>query len=193
MLIAGALALSGCGGASDAEQAAHDPVQEAAGNPNQAANAAGDPTGNRSGNDAAGGGRDAAGKTDPCALASEEDVARALGKPVLRVENASVGSARVCSWVLNEDGFGVSVSVKSEDGRPAYEQNEQSLRSSKHTQKVEQVPGLGDAAFERYSNFGPTLWMLKGDLVLEIQYMTALSSDRAAKQRAMAKLIASNL
>ncbi|MBB1254405.1 DUF3558 family protein [Streptomyces alkaliterrae] len=185
------LALTGCGSDSDSPDGAKE------NGANASAGATPEPGDQESGQgegagDAAGdGGGTAAIRTDPCELASKKDVEGVLGTPVLKVEKASVGSSPVCSWAVDEGGFGISVSVKSENGRTDFEQQEQTARDSTNTQKVEKVTGVGDAAFERHSGYGPTLWMLRGDLVLEIQYQTSLAADRGEMQRKMGRLIAS--
>ncbi|MBB1245380.1 DUF3558 family protein [Streptomyces durbertensis] len=189
-LIVGALALTGCGGDSDSPDDAKENGANASAGATPPPGDQESGQGEDAGEDAGDGGTTAI-RTDPCELASKKDVEGVLGAPVLKVEKASVGSSPVCSWAVDEGGFGISVSVKSENGRTDFEQQEQTTRDSTNTQKVEKVTGVGDAAFERHSAYGPTLWMLKGDLVLEIQYQTSLAADRGEMQRKMGRLIAS--
>ena len=101
--------------------------------------------------------------TDACALLTDEEFQQATGYAV-HDKKSFPGEAPGCDWGLAGDPPGVhrlSVIIRYKDGRQRFDFVTQSFPS---------IPNLGDAAAKNGGNINGTVWAVKGDTLVTLNY-----------------------
>ena len=100
---------------------------------------------------------------DVCALLTDEEFQQATG---FAVDNKKSwpGAAPGCDWELKSDSRGLhrlAAELRSEGGRKRFDFVTQSLPA---------IPDLGDAAAKTGGNINGTVWAVKGDTLVTMNY-----------------------